>query len=121
MDQVNSFSKQHEQLKRRIHSFRLPLSQRGRAAAAIFYFCLGPIAGYGIYQCHVRPYMARTEERLRLDRETKTKIQEYRDMHKKGGLPTVTGEQQTIRASEKFNYAKRQRLQRLLDSVNPNK
>jgi hypothetical protein len=53
MDFLRNFSERHEALKKRIHSFRLPLSAPLRAVMGLIYFSIPVIGGYYIMQAAI--------------------------------------------------------------------
>lgn len=50
MNILKDIYNKHEQLKKRIHSFRIPLSPLGRRLMGFAYFTIPIIAGYYIMQ-----------------------------------------------------------------------
>ncbi len=46
----SDLSEKHERLKKRIHSFRIPLSPNGQRIMKVVYFCIPVIAGYFIME-----------------------------------------------------------------------
>jgi hypothetical protein len=50
MDFFRNISRKHEELKKKIHSFRIPLSPRGQKIMGFVYFTIPIIAGYYIMQ-----------------------------------------------------------------------
>lgn len=49
-DFFQDLHEKHERLKKRIHSFRIPLSPRGQAVMKVVYFSIPVIGGYFIME-----------------------------------------------------------------------
>lgn len=47
---LKDLNRRHEELKKRVHSFRIPLSPRGQKIMGFVYFCIPVISGYYIMQ-----------------------------------------------------------------------
>ena len=45
---LGDLGQKHEALKKRIHSYRIPLSARGRSFMAVVYASLALVFGYGV-------------------------------------------------------------------------
>ena len=54
MDFIRNLSERHERLKKRIHSFRLPLPAPLRAVMGAIYFSIPVIGGYYIMQAAIQ-------------------------------------------------------------------
>ena len=50
MDFVRTFLRKHEEIKKRVHSFRVPLSPAGQRLMSMVYFSIPVVAGYFIMQ-----------------------------------------------------------------------
>lgn len=50
MEFLKELSRRHEALKKRIHSFRIPLSPTGQRAMGFIYFCIPVVGGYFLMQ-----------------------------------------------------------------------
>lgn len=55
MSFFEDFSAKHEQLKKRIHSFRIPLSPTGQRIMKVVYFSIPLISGYYIMKVGFPP------------------------------------------------------------------
>eukprot|EP01038_Epipyxis_sp_PR26KG_P004563 gene4563-6435_t len=50
MEFLKDISRRHEELKKRIHAFRIPLSPNKRRFMGLVYFCIPVVSGYYIMQ-----------------------------------------------------------------------
>lgn len=60
-DFFQQLHEKHERLKKRIHSFRIPLSPRGQAIMKVVYFSIPVIGGYFIMEVSERRHASLIE------------------------------------------------------------